>query len=197
MAGGESFGSAFFNRAYRLGFTNLESVYASNYNIRAYSERSSNFFTLDVISNNVKPDARLRGFLRFRVSIKDYYSGNLSPSLTHPLKASPVKNTFSVIARSRGRGEEHGIALTDYEQIKTFMAENGYSESVFQNIGRSVAPSHSPPPPPPPPRRESAGVYVVEREGTTRTRLESPNTCLLYTSPSPRDRTRSRMPSSA
>ena len=27
--------------------------------------------------------------------------------------------------------------------------------------------------------------------------LTKPNTCLLYTSPSPRDRTRSRMPSSA
>ena len=27
--------------------------------------------------------------------------------------------------------------------------------------------------------------------------LDSPETCLLYTSPSPRDRTRSRMPSSA
>ena len=27
--------------------------------------------------------------------------------------------------------------------------------------------------------------------------IESPNICLLYTSPSPRDRTRSRMPSSA
>ena len=27
--------------------------------------------------------------------------------------------------------------------------------------------------------------------------ISSPNTCLLYTSPSPRDRTRSRMPSSA
>ena len=28
-------------------------------------------------------------------------------------------------------------------------------------------------------------------------RNTTPNTCLLYTSPSPRDRTRSRMPSSA
>ena len=27
--------------------------------------------------------------------------------------------------------------------------------------------------------------------------MNDPNTCLLYTSPSPRDRTRSRMPSSA
>ena len=27
--------------------------------------------------------------------------------------------------------------------------------------------------------------------------VDKPNTCLLYTSPSPRDRTRSRMPSSA
>ena len=32
---------------------------------------------------------------------------------------------------------------------------------------------------------------------TCRTELVRPNDCLLYTSPSPRDRTRSRMPSSA
>ena len=34
-------------------------------------------------------------------------------------------------------------------------------------------------------------------EGSVTTSPNTPNTCLLYTSPSPRDRTRSRMPSSA
>ena len=33
--------------------------------------------------------------------------------------------------------------------------------------------------------------------GPTRTKPNTPNTCLLYTSPSPRDRQKSRMPSSA
>ena len=34
-------------------------------------------------------------------------------------------------------------------------------------------------------------LYAIKKQPNT------PNTCLLYTSPSPRDRTRSRMPSSA
>ena len=37
-----------------------------------------------------------------------------------------------------------------------------------------------------------AGVSLMESAA-----IPPPNTCLLYTSPSPRDRTRSRMPSSA
>ena len=36
-----------------------------------------------------------------------------------------------------------------------------------------------------------------EQLSTAATHMESLNACLLYTSPSPRDRTRSRMPSSA
>ena len=44
--------------------------------------------------------------------------------------------------------------------------------------------------------------YNVESSGELTTKPEKPQedvvyTCLLYTSPSPRDRTRSRMPSSA
>ena len=38
---------------------------------------------------------------------------------------------------------------------------------------------------------------VVEEVRTSDEEVASPLTCLLYTSPSPRDRTRSRMPSSA
>ena len=41
-----------------------------------------------------------------------------------------------------------------------------------------------------------AHIHVREEDGTPSRRLELYN-CLLYTSPSPRDRTRSRMPSSA
>ena len=36
-----------------------------------------------------------------------------------------------------------------------------------------------------------------ERQANGKRAPNTPNTCLLYTSPSPRDRTRSRMPSSA
>ena len=42
-----------------------------------------------------------------------------------------------------------------------------------------------------------AHIHVREEDGTPSRRLELYKDCLLYTSPSPRDRTRSRMPSSA
>ena len=38
---------------------------------------------------------------------------------------------------------------------------------------------------------------IKTKKGKVSKLQEYPNTCLLYTSPSPRDRTRSRMPSSA
>ena len=41
---------------------------------------------------------------------------------------------------------------------------------------------------------KAAADRAIEKIAEDRNR---PNTCLLYTSPSPRDRTRSRMPSSA
>ena len=40
-------------------------------------------------------------------------------------------------------------------------------------------------------------VYVIEIEAELGLPSVHPGRCLLYTSPSPRDRTRSRMPSSA
>ena len=42
-----------------------------------------------------------------------------------------------------------------------------------------------------------AGAAMVEEMGADRCLFAEVNVCLLYTSPSPRDRTRSRMPSSA
>ena len=45
----------------------------------------------------------------------------------------------------------------------------------------------------PRPKRDSAKMMVLNREE----RSIKHSSCLLYTSPSPRDRTRSRMPSSA
>ena len=41
------------------------------------------------------------------------------------------------------------------------------------------------------------GLYLAEVSGPSIINNENYMTCLLYTSPSPRDRTRSRMPSSA
>ena len=48
-------------------------------------------------------------------------------------------------------------------------------------------------------RRKSfcARMEGMKKRRTSSKTAKDPNTCLLYTSPSPRDRTRSRMPSSA
>ena len=53
------------------------------------------------------------------------------------------------------------------------------SEKIIIDTLKGAYPSHS---------------FLGEESGLTE---DSDNTCLLYTSPSPRDRTRSRMPSSA
>ena len=45
-------------------------------------------------------------------------------------------------------------------------------------------------------QEQERGITITSAATTTRWKYAG-NTCLLYTSPSPRDRTRSRMPSSA
>ena len=47
------------------------------------------------------------------------------------------------------------------------------------------------------PPGSTAYVLTEQYDGSSWTEVNDMNTCLLYTSPSPRDRTRSRMPSSA
>ena len=47
------------------------------------------------------------------------------------------------------------------------------------------------------PGTDTGGAFTLHRELELFTRLGMSNACLLYTSPSPRDRTRSRLPSSA
>ena len=49
----------------------------------------------------------------------------------------------------------------------------------------------------PDPSRPEKRVMTVWGQGKVNVNTANPQTCLLYTSPSPRDRTRSRMPSSA
>ena len=45
--------------------------------------------------------------------------------------------------------------------------------------------------------KDTSSVIVASGNTLMQSSPNTPNTCLLYTSPSPRDRTRSRMPSSA
>ena len=44
---------------------------------------------------------------------------------------------------------------------------------------------------------KGSSKYQIKGVGRREAPVDVPKTCLLYTSPSPRDRTRSRMPSSA
>ena len=46
-------------------------------------------------------------------------------------------------------------------------------------------------------RKSSQILYFLRRSDNMTKKVILPNTCLLYTSPSPRDRQKSRMPSSA
>ena len=62
-----------------------------------------------------------------------------------------------------------------------------YSDATLSNIGDAV--KHVP--------EEWKGRFPIPTPGGTQEMLTLSESCLLYTSPSPRDRTRSRMPSSA
>ena len=44
---------------------------------------------------------------------------------------------------------------------------------------------------------EAVKMHLLEQEFVLHVRVDNPNDCLLYTSPSPRDLSTSRMPSSA
>ena len=68
--------------------------------------------------------------------------------------------------------------LTDAEQI----------DAIEREIERELLPSLAP---------SADQEASVRKLGTIDPELQAVWTCLLYTSPSPRDRTRSRMPSSA
>ena len=65
------------------------------------------------------------------------------------------------------------------ENIRFFEGESKNSDSLAREIGSHV------------------DVYVFDAFGTSHRKQASTYGCLLYTSPSPRDKRQSRMPSSA
>ena len=79
------------------------------------------------------------------------------------------------------------------------------TEKLLADLGQvavSTGPSKPAAPPPPPVRTDASSSVVIQykakkREQTDGQSTPQPRTCLLYTSPSPRDRQKSRMPSSA
>jgi len=108
------------------------------------------------------------------------------PDMSHLLVlggAGSGKSTFladEVAARAAaGRGAEVLALLPGREELRLF------AELVVARSGRKALAG---------PRLMSPGALAREVLLAAGARLR---TCLLYTSPSPRDRTRSRMPSSA
>ena len=91
--------------------------------------------------------------------------------------------------------ESPTICKGSLQTFTTITAEEGYANYLWNtdNVGSTILVSE-------------AGLYMVtitDENGCTGVNtvevleLSSPNICLLYTSPSPRDATLSRMPSSA
>jgi len=90
-----------------------------------------------------------------------------------------------------------GIVTLDVEGNTTLIGQWRYPlERYSWEIPEGGGPKHEPP-------LEAAKRELQEETGITAEKwtklieLDMSNSCLLYTSPSPRDRTRSRMPSSA
>ena len=88
--------------------------------------------------------------------------------------------------------ETYGVAARELAKL---VADDGYRPDIILAIARGglfVAGSLGY-------ALSVKNLYVMNVEFYTGVdeRLDVPTTCLLYTSPSPRDRTRSRMPSSA
>ena len=91
-----------------------------------------------------------------------------------------------------GRNLEITPALRDYTQTKLERATSHFGDAVREaDVHLSVARNPRVP-------QQTAEVTVFANGTVIRAQERSENLyCLLYTSPSPRDRTRSRMPSSA
>src|SRR5664280_1635463 len=93
------------------------------------------------------------------------------------------EDLFEKPSKSKSRTNV-GNNLRDFDKIDE---DTAVIDADYQNVYRTV--------PPRDPR--NLGFGKAKREEPAAMRAISKNNCLLYTSPSPRDRTRSRMPSSA
>ena len=83
------------------------------------------------------------------------------------------------------------------QEMEAIMAEAGFDAAEVGELGRPEGERPLGPPPPPPSGNSLEQVDTEEVVSYLDELLAQYSDCLLYTSPSPRDRTRSRMPSSA
>ena len=84
------------------------------------------------------------------------------------------------IAQARDLGPDEALRLRDAGTIVSFEKLN--ATALAKHPGSKITETEL---------EEEYGKYIYQVE------MRDPQGCLLYTSPSPRDRTRSRMPSSA
>ena len=128
----------------------------------------------------------------------------INPPLTDPLGSTEISNSMTthIWLRAEQRNNEQRVALT-HEGAKT-LVDAGMQLSVEASSNRALALDGY----------KAAGVQIVEEFSwpnapddafilglkelpEEQTPLKHRHICLLYTSPSPRDATLSRMPSSA
>ena len=98
-----------------------------------------------------------------------------SSTLEHGKKLGIFSGSFNPLTLAHTRMVEDTIAKYQLDELLLLLAKANVDKAVF-------------------------GLPLAARLLTLKRYIEppnTPNTCLLYTSPSPRDRTRSRMPSSA
>ena len=129
----------------------------------------------------------------FRARMAEYhYQGTYQG--VYPIKVNQQEQIIKDIT-SFGARFDHGleagskaelmVALAYVKSNNALIICNGYKDEEFVDLalfGNKIGLNL---------------VIVVERPGELKTILHRSQVCLLYTSPSPRDRTRSRMPSSA
>ena len=103
------------------------------------------------------------------------------------LRKEHIGQTATIIGWVNTKRDHHGVIFIDVRD------REGLTQAVFRSEEDAEAAKHS---------HSLRQEDIVSVTGTVSERPEIPEKtvskiCLLYTSPSPRDRTRSRMPSSA
>ena len=99
-----------------------------------------------------------------------------------PSKFERIKEIVSELVVKGEKVILWGSFILSIKQLQEYLANNGISSKLL--IGEV------------PVERDDLPENVITREKVIRD-FHDPNSCLLYTSPSPRDRQKSRMPSSA
>ena len=143
----------------------------------AIENERSGFTTAVLLSNNSRMIMKIRDVLPPKMRLKTITSSN---KVSENLKDSNID--IEVLEESLSA---QGLSILN--NLHDIILQ-GLGEGRFKSTDKILAILGEP----------MNGVIAIEASNLTSNRLATmSNDCLLYTSPSPRDRTRSRMPSSA